>query len=263
MKTRISDKTRIKRKLGVGEKESYSSFIKPRDFSANSRVHRLMGHIIKRLYVLLSDLERSFFYYFDFCNDVKDIREQFPLLPLKQTQLIAADCQIKHPQNEKGEDVVMTTDLVLTIQQGDREETVAVSIKPSSKLTKRTLEKMQIEKRYWNDQEIKWVLLTEKQINKIQNNNIAFLRDFFNKESVERDYSTPILKALKEQRANTDGVLKDFIAGVSRSLKITDGDARRSFYHLLATKQVVFDYTKSFNFNLRIADITIPHHEES
>lgn len=257
MKTRISDKTRIKRKLGIGEKEAYSSFIKPRDFSANSRVHRLMGHIIKRMYVLLSDLERSFFYYFDFSDRVIDIREQYPLLPLEKTQSIAAECQVKHPQNERGEDVVMTTDLVLTIQRGDHEELLAVSIKPSSKLNSRTIEKMQIEKQYWNDQDIKWLILTERQLNKIQSNNITFLRDFFNKENIESDYSAPILKALKEQKINSDVILRDFIDSVSRSLRITEGDARRSFHHLLATKQVRFDYTKSFNFNLRLGELNI------
>lgn len=262
MKTRISDKTRIRRGLGVGEKEAYSSFIKPRDFSSNSRVHRLMGHIIKRMFVLLSDLERSFFYYFDFCDNIKDIREQYPLLPLEHTKMIATECQIKHPQNEKGDDVVMTTDLLITIQHDGREELIAISIKPSAKLNKRTIEKMQIEKKYWNDQDVKWIVLTEKQINKIQNNNINFLRDFFNKESIEHDYSNLILNSLKEQVENKDTVVRDFIASMARNLRITDGEARRSFYHLLATKRVRFDYTKSFNFNFKLAELNITQHEE-
>lgn len=257
MKTRISDTTRIKRQLGMGEKEAYSSFIKPRDFSANSRVHRLMGHIIKRMYVLLSDLERSFFYYFDFSDLIKDIREQYPLLPLEKTLSIAAECQVKHPQNEKRKDIVMTTDFVLTIQREDREELLAVSIKPSSKLNSRAIEKMQIEKRFWNDQNVKWIILTERQINKIQNNNITFLRDFFNKEKIESDYSDPILKELKNQKINSELTLRDFIDSVSRSLRITEGDARRSFHHLVATKRVRFDYTKSFNFNLRLGEFSI------
>ncbi len=266
MRNRISDRTRMARKLGVGQGLSYKSFINPRDFSADSRVHRIMGQIIARLYVLLSDLERSFFFYFDFCfggNDdvVTDIKEQYPCLPLTQTQSIAAECQIKHPHNKKGEDVIMTTDMILTIQRHDREETVAVSVKPSSKLNKRTIEKMQIEKRYWNDHDVKWVLLTERQINKIQNNNIVFLRDFFKKESIESDHSPQILSELQARIHATDLSIDAFISDVSRKLKITEGVGRKCFYHLLATKQVRFDYTKSFNFNLMVNELTLTQYE--
>jgi hypothetical protein len=226
MKKRISDKTRKARKLGVGQGISYKSYINPRDFSSNSRNHRLLGQIIARLYVLLSDLERSFFYYFDFCfgsigNAVIDVREQYPCLPLEQTQSIAAECQIKHPHNERGEDVVMTTDLLLTIQRSDCEETVAISVKPSSKLNKRTIEKMQIEKRYWNDLNVKWVLLTEKQINKIQNNNLTFLRDFFKKERLEADYSSQILSELQNQLTTPHLTIKEFIAEVEIPRNVT------------------------------------------
>lgn len=267
MRSRISDRTRMARNLGVGQGLSYKSFINPRDFSANSRVHRVMGQIIARLYVLLSDLERSFFFYFDFCfggsEAVTDIKEQHPLLPLTETQSIAAECQIKHPQNEKGEDVIMTTDMVLTVLRPDREETIAVSVKPSSKLNKRTIEKMQIEKRYWNDHDVKWVLLTEKQINKIRNNNITFLRDFFKKENYETDHQFTVMLGIACLGPTSNLTIGEFIADHARKHKITDGAARKSFYHLLATKQVRFDYTKSFNFNFLLNELTVTKNETS
>jgi len=260
MKSRISDKTREKRGLGKGDRESYASHIKRRDFSAHSRVHEIQGQKFARPYVLLSDLERKFFFHFDFSHQIKDIKEQFPLRPLEATQSIAADCQIKHPQNEKGEDVVMTTDFLVTVQQIDTEETIAVSIKPSSNLTRRTIEKMQIEKKYWNDQGIKWVLLTEKQINAIQNNNLSFFRDFF---IIQEDYSEQILNALRTEVGKPEKTIKEFISEIAKVLKVTDGVCRRNFHHLLSRRKVCFDYTKSFNFNFPLTEIILIQNETS
>jgi hypothetical protein len=252
MKTRIKDSTRLKRNLGIGDKEDYKSFIQPRDFSANSRVHRIAGHTIERPYVILSDLERSHFIYFDFSSNVKDIREQFPLLPLKKTQSIAAECQIKHPQNEKGEDVIMTTDFVLTIQQEGNEVLVAVSVKPASKLNKRTIEKMQIEKEYWNSQGVKWVLVTDNQVDKILNNNLSFFREHY---TIQKSYANEILDILKKESSNP--ILKDIIPEIARTLKIKNGDVMQNIHHLLARKRIQIDYYKSFNFNFHLKDLNL------
>src|SRR4051812_2746262 len=100
MKNRISDSTRMKRGLGQGTGANYAPYIRPRDFSATSRVHRIFGNKIEREHVLLSDLERNFFFLFEFQESIIDIQEQFPLLPLNETQRIALNFNIGHPKNE-------------------------------------------------------------------------------------------------------------------------------------------------------------------
>nr|WP_238602194.1 TnsA endonuclease N-terminal domain-containing protein [Lysinibacillus parviboronicapiens] len=62
-------------------------------------------------------MERDYFYlteYSDFF--VVDIREQYPLLPLEETIVIADELGLKHPTDPKTiEPDVMTTDFLLTV----------------------------------------------------------------------------------------------------------------------------------------------------
>ena len=49
-----------------------------------------------RQHEFLSDLERNYFYLTEHSDFVFDIREQFPLLPLEETIVIADELGIKH-----------------------------------------------------------------------------------------------------------------------------------------------------------------------
>ncbi|WP_328800959.1 TnsA endonuclease N-terminal domain-containing protein [Paenibacillus sp. LX16] len=89
-----------------------------------------------------------------------------PLLPLDKTLYIAQKLGIKHPTDPKNKlPIIMTTDMLLTVKQEESIKFIAHSIKPSNKLTKRVVEKLQIEKEFFKDQKIEWVLITERQIN--------------------------------------------------------------------------------------------------
>jgi len=56
-------------------------------------------------------LERNYFYLTEYSDVVVDIREQFPLLPLEETIVIAEELGLKHPTNPKTQEpIVMTTD---------------------------------------------------------------------------------------------------------------------------------------------------------
>ena len=58
---------------------------------------------------LLFKWRRDYFYVLDFLDTVKDIREQFPLLPLEEKELIAEELGYEHPKDsETGELIVMT-----------------------------------------------------------------------------------------------------------------------------------------------------------
>ena len=85
------------------------------------------------------------FLWYDWQDDVVDIREQFPLYR-DLTRVVAAEMEIRHPRDPHSRvDIVMTTDLLLTC--ADRTVT-AVSCKSSSDFGARTLEKLEIERRY-------------------------------------------------------------------------------------------------------------------
>lgn len=62
---------------------------------------RLKGIKTERQYEFLSDMETNYFYFLEYDENVIDIREQLPLVPLEDTILIAKELGIQYPKNLK------------------------------------------------------------------------------------------------------------------------------------------------------------------
>lgn len=105
-------------------------------------------------------MERNYFYLTEYSGFIIDIREQFPLLSLEETIVIADELGIKHPADPKmGEPIVMTTDFLLTVNKGEDNLELARTIKMKDELLKeRILEKFEIEYVYWEKRGVEWVL---------------------------------------------------------------------------------------------------------
>lgn len=129
----------------------YKTWLKIQDVSSKDRSTRLKGIKTNRQHEFLSDLERNYFYLTEYSNYIVDIQEQFPLLPLEETIVIANELGINHPNNPKtGSPIVMTTDFLLTVNKGQNVTEVARTIKMKDELLKdRVLEKFEIEREYW------------------------------------------------------------------------------------------------------------------
>ncbi|MGP7816533.1 TnsA endonuclease N-terminal domain-containing protein [Niallia sp. 01092] len=57
----------------------------------------------------------------EYSGFIVDIREQFPLLPIEETIIIAEELGIKHPTDPNtGEPVVMTTDFLVTVSKNQQ-----------------------------------------------------------------------------------------------------------------------------------------------
>lgn len=154
------------RRSGIGSE--YKPWLKIQDVSSLGRSTRLKGIKTNRQHEFLSDLERNYFYITEFSDLIVDIREQFPLLPLEETIVIAEELGVKHPANPKtGESVVMTTDFLLTINKGQGVIEVARTIKMKDELLKEgVLKKFEIEREYWQRKDIDWGIVTEEEISK-------------------------------------------------------------------------------------------------
>jgi hypothetical protein len=85
----------------------------------------------------------------------------------------------------------MTTDLLLSLARPDGIELVAVSVKLSKELTPRALEKLLIERLYWNRRGIRWVLATEKNINDDRACNLQFFIAGLWNEDVDKSGVAP------------------------------------------------------------------------
>ncbi|HML83428.1 MAG TPA: TnsA endonuclease N-terminal domain-containing protein [Thiomonas arsenitoxydans] len=147
------------------------------------------SHLINwsgRLRELLSDVEWVTLAFAIMVPEIFDLREQFPLaLDDDLHELAAYDISqryrnypgsrdlaqslgIRHPcVHAKGESVswVMTTDQLLTLKHPDgRLELLAVACKTAQGLEgRRTREKLQLERAYWQARGVEWLLITPDQ----------------------------------------------------------------------------------------------------
>ncbi|MDJ1110525.1 TnsA endonuclease N-terminal domain-containing protein [Macrococcus caseolyticus] len=170
----------IKEDRGSGTGSDYKPWLNIQDISSFGRSKRLKGIKTGRQHEFLSDLERNYFHLTEYSNFIIDIREQFPLLPLEETIVIADELGIKHPVEPKtNEPIVMTTDFLLTVDKGEEIVEVARTVKMKDELyKKRVLEKFDIEKVYWERRNIDWGIVTEFQILKIFARNISYIHDY-------------------------------------------------------------------------------------
>ena len=163
-----------KEKRGQGYGKDYKPYLTVRDIPSKGRVHRRPALTHGRIVHLLSDLELAAFLLFDWNVSVIDIREQFPLNPEK-TINIAKRLGIKHPA-AKGVIQVMSTDLLIDIRQGGQTVTQAISIKYRDELEDpRVIEKLELERRYWEGEQVEWFLFTENEVPETLVQNIKWL----------------------------------------------------------------------------------------
>ncbi|OBZ16340.1 transposase [Bacillus sp. FJAT-27264] len=108
----------IKEGRGQGTGKDYIPWLRVQDVPSEGRAIRGGGWTTGRRHELLSDIERDYCYLLDYSDDVSDIREQFPLLPLEETKLIAERIGVKHPADPTtGVAIVMMTDFLVTCQK--------------------------------------------------------------------------------------------------------------------------------------------------
>lgn len=172
----ISEKTLlkwVKEGRGSGQGSEYRPWLTVRDLPSLGRVHRVFGHKSQRTHHLLSDLELAVFLLLEWLPEVSDIREQFPL-DRSLTQQLAVDAGIRHPAQQGTEQFMSTDFLVNTTNES--EPKYALQVKYTNALDdERTVEKLELERRYWVKKGIPWYLITEQQVPKAVLANIEWL----------------------------------------------------------------------------------------
>ena len=180
---------------GRGSGLNYRPELKIRDVASWGRSSRL-GYE-GRSYVTFSDIEYAVL--LDILGDprVDEVQDQ-KSLELDVTLAIAAAMSTAHPRHPiTGEYVVMTTDFVVALYDGNTRRLIAVSVKPDTQLRKpRVLEKLEIERRYWVRRGHRFVLITDSEINRLRFRNLDFVRTYDNWSAL----GIPLPEALAEAR---------------------------------------------------------------
>ena len=214
----------------------YRPFLHVRDVPSMGRSAIIWGLKTGRHHQFLSDLEYFYSLLAEYSRSVIDIREQYPLLPREETIAIAKEIGICHPcYPGSNTPIVMTTDMVLTVRGiSSQTSLLPLSIKYASALApvdgnkeeyERTIEKLQIEKRYWLRRCPEWLLSTDKMLPLNKVHNLDALRTAVIAE--ECDWLNPLLpkfahafRIVWSERKR----LKDIYAETAIELRVTPAD---------------------------------------
>lgn len=250
----------IKEGRGTGIGLDYKPWLRIQDVSSLGRSTRLKGIKTGRQHEFLSDLERNYFYLTEHSDFVIDIREQFPLLPLEETIVIADELGIKHPTNPKTQEpVVMTTDFLLTVDKGEGIVELARTIKMKGELLKkRVIEKFEIERVYWERRQIDWGIVTEQEIPKEMARNISYIHGYYDIQrydafqNMNPQHIEDLAMVLLKRVLNENQSIREATNTFDKEVHLPLGSGMTLFYHLLVQKIIRIDMLNPLNLELPI-----------
>ena len=259
----------IKEGRGTGIGSEYVPWLKIQDVPSLGRSTRLKGIKTGRQHEFLSDMERNYFYILEYSDDVIDIREQFPLLPLEETVLIANELGINHPKHpETGEFIVMTTDFLLTVSgKGEMLERARTIKTKDDLLDKRIIEKFEIERVYWTKKGIDWGIVTEEEIDKVIAHNISYIygyKDISNVDcfiNIETNEIKDLVYEFIKRIVDDERPMRVICSEFDNEMLLEKGSGLSIFKYLVINKIVEIDIKKKINVNQNISIIKIREEE--
>jgi len=204
-------------------------------------VSRVKGAKTGRVHHFLSNLEMLFFYLLDWSDEVLDIREQYPLIDLSSAVEIAERAQIRYPYDSKsGFPYVMTSDFFISTINGPS----VIAVKTSDELSNpRVREKLEIERRYWDSQNIRWRVVTEKQINRTKAKNIEWLSQASDLGCLgisDEDQETYIALFMVRYAEGSDS-LSSILCSIEQDFNLMPGMGMNIYKHLAYWKRIDFN----------------------
>ncbi|PYF02654.1 TnsA endonuclease N-terminal domain-containing protein [Ureibacillus chungkukjangi] len=242
---------------GQGSGENYKPWINIQDFPSNGLVTRSKGWKTNRIHHFLSKLERDYFYTLEWNPSVVDVREQFPLTR-EDTLFIADNKGINHPTDPKSQiPIVMTTDFLITLSNANDTTHVARTVKPSKELeNERTIEKFEIERTYWEQQNIDWGIITEKELPKNMIENVEWLHSsYFEIEnlpySILRNYAEQMKNFIRKYNISIIELVTEF----DQRYQLENGTGLEILKHLIAHQELEVDINQKIFTHLWVEDV--------
>jgi len=226
----------LKEGRGQDEGPSYRPWISVHDFSSQGTVSRIAGHKTGRVHHFLSRNELNYFYQLEWSDKVLDIREQYPLFDIALAADIARRAGISYPRdNVSGFPYVMTCDFMITTREGLKARTVKHTTELSNP---RTIEKLEIERRYWASQDIDWRIVTEREIPVRMCRNIAWL---YTSAVLPAELDYAELKQGMLYLFETEMVPSEAVKHFDNCFGLPSGSGLRLLKHLIWTKEISCD----------------------
>jgi hypothetical protein len=184
---------------------------------------------------------------------VTDIREQYPL-DRDETRRIAAGMGVRHPADRQSKtDIVMSTDFLVDLRNAsDRTQLVARSVKLASDLDdERTIEKQEIERRYWANRDVDWGVVTEQSLPVQRVKTLRWLHEMLSLKDMTESYPgywdnrcASFLACLPQATGMT---VKQFVRVLESREGFAVGEALKILRHLAANKRISIDLDVEFD----------------
>ena len=260
------DETKLKRFAkegrGTGHGSDYRPWLQVQDVPSHGRSTRIHSYKTGRQHHLLSDLETGLFLILDWADHVVDIREQFPL-DRDVTRMLAAKMGVVHPRDvQTKSDIVMTTDLLVDVRLDGGVSLIALSVKPASKLEgARTLEKLELERRFWARINVPWYLVTERELHAVRIGNLRWLHEMRSLDELKTPHADywpdRCNRFLGELSRVRGGLIEDFLKHLQQNCEFGAGEAMTELRHLAANKRIRLDLNREFSAKDRFDAIEI------
>lgn len=256
-RSRLVTQERIDRRIklgdGQGVREAYVPWIKVWSFASRGASHIVPGVKVHRAHHLLSTGEYDYHTILEHDQSIIDIREQFPLFTQAETQAIASSLNIRHPVYLGTQvPLVLTTDFLITqIDNEGKERLVARSLKyreeiesASKSQRDRTLEKLEIERRYWAARNVEWKLVFHENLSRNRIKNLQILRTYaiISPALATENNISRLLDFISA--AKTDQIpLKPLLERAARAVFVEYMGVKHLFFHLAWTGRLEVDLT--------------------
>ena len=236
----------MKEGRGQGHGKNYQPWINIRDFPSKGRVSRAPGWKTNREHHLLSDNEKRLFYLFEWSDSIIDIREQFPLLDLDLAMNIATEMGMKYPiEVNHNTPYVLTTDFMLSVQQGEKIVEKARTFKLAKDLNKNSVaEKFELERRYYARKGIDWGIITEKEIPMLLVKNVEWVHSSYKLEATTEmniDDLHEVANILTSKLQESDSTIIRITNALDKKMNLEVGTSLYLFKHLIANKKIIMD----------------------
>jgi hypothetical protein len=238
---------------GTGTGADYIPFLQPGDIAMSKEaLDRLKCALTGRMAVTFNPIEYRGRSYYELAPGIVDAREHLPL-DRDETRAIAKELGVKHPvDRESGVDLVLTTDLVLTLRQASlRDVLLPRDFEPHHVLSSASsfdrIIAFEIARRYWSRRgcQLKIVTDSERCMPKQLMSNIALLRPWRFRPEVEPypGHFDAVCERIVNELSRYEGDLRlgewgeDFRARHQMSV----GRANEALLHLIYRKRLMAD----------------------
>lgn len=156
---------------------------------------------------------------------------------------------------ESGKTYDLYTNFLVTVDKGVNKENIAISVKNSSNLSKKnTIEKLEIERRYWSKRYTKFYIVTDKELNRQEVNNINWCREaLIDKSILNKDYlAEELLVFIQKHRKKLLNEILDLFDEIN-NFKL--GTSLFIFRYLIAIKKIKVNMKEKININKEISNI--------